>query len=95
MLGSPAGDYNAIRGVPDGFDLPRERCTRVRGRERWWHFELDGDRYRYVGLCDDITHDGPTPQELSRCCCGDPNCRDIEQRLGEVDAVVDSMVLGW
>ena len=94
MVGSPAGDYNAIRGVPDGFDLPRVRCTRVRGSKLRWHFELDGDHYRYVGLCEDITHDGPTPQELSRCCCGDPSCRRDLEKFGEVDVVVTATTLG-
>lgn len=64
MLGSPNGDYN----VPDRFDLPRVRCTRVRGSKRWWHFQLDGDHYRFVGLCDEIDHHGLPP--------GPPTCSD-------------------
>lgn len=69
MVDSPNGDYNAIRGLPDGFDLPRARCTRVRGRKRWWHFALDGEVYRYVGLCDEIDHDGRPP--------GPPTCGGV------------------
>lgn len=41
----------------------------------WCHYVPDGEgRYRYVGLCAGIDHQGADPHDHEPCCCGRPGC---------------------
>ena len=66
------GPYNGAMTppIPDTWPWPPAHCVSVRDGG-WQHHVHDGDgRYRWVGACAEVGHDGPAPVEMERCCCG-------------------------
>jgi hypothetical protein len=73
-------------GGPSGGTHPRitgrvgHICTRT-GTGPWQLYRHAGaDRYVHAGPCDNPNHMHSQPG-ADGCCCGDPNCRDREDRF--------------
>lgn len=87
FVDAPSGDFDQPRALPDGWADPPTVCTRRYGGP-WWHFQLDGEVYRYAGTCVEVGHGEPPEHE---CCCGQPDCRDFERSMAERGIPLDEL----